>query len=321
MRILTAKLIFFAGLLLVIFYFLFKNFEAAVLTDFLRAFNWKFGLLAFAAYSGHSFLKALRLNFFLENKIKRGDFLKAFFIYNFWNQILPFNSGDLYYMHLVRKSGKVSIGESFASLIAARIFNLFVIGLFAVFSFYFILESGDILNFKKWMIPGAFLIFMIFILTIFFSGKIIAIFNLFFNKTGLFKFKTALFLQTKFNEALKSVSNVKSISRFFIFLNYSVLIFLFDFLFLFLASRSFGLAIGFWQAGIMSILLVFATFILPFQTPANIGTYEGALIPVFMFFGFAKNISAAVSVFIHLQNLVFAFVLFILSRAFKLKND
>src|SRR3989344_7643937 len=111
----TIKFIAFLAVGVFIFYFLLKNINFADLKGSLSGFDWRFGFLAFALYFAMNIFKALRFNFFLENKLGFRKFLRIIFLYNFWNQILPFFSGDLSYLYLVKKSKKIALGENFSS--------------------------------------------------------------------------------------------------------------------------------------------------------------------------------------------------------------
>lgn len=313
----TIKFIAFLAVGVFIFYFLLKNINLADLKGSLSGFDWRFGFLAFGLYSVISVFKALRFNFFLENKLGFRKFLRIIFLYNFWNQILPFFSGDLSYLYLVKKSKKVALGENFSSLITARVFDLFIVALFAFLGLYFSLDFRRLdLNLKKWFLPGALLVSAIFISLIFFNRQINGAIKSGFKKIGFLKFRFISYLFDKLNQVSASIATLKSIPRFFGFFGYSLAIWLMDFIFIWLMVTGAGLTINFWQAVAASTLLIFATSLIPVQTPVNLGTYEGALVLIFMAFGFEKNISVGAGILVHLQNILFAFVLFVFINIF-----
>lgn len=306
-----------------IFYFLLKNINLAELKHSLNGFNWRFGFLAFGLYFVMNVFKALRFNFFLENKLGFKKFLRIIFLYNFWNQILPFFSGDLSYLYLVKKSKKITFGENFSSLITARFFDLFIVVLFAFGGFYFALDFRRLdLDLKKLFMLGIPLISAIFVSSIFFNRKMSEAIKSVLKKIGFWKFRFVYYLFGKLSQVLESIATLKSTPRFFGFFGYSLAIWLTDFLFIWFMATGAGLAINFWQAVAASTLLIFATSLIPVQTPANLGTYEGSLVLIFTAFGFEKSVSVSAGLLIHLQNIVFAFVLFIFIRIFgrKLEN-
>ena len=285
-----------------------------------KNFDWRFSFSAFGIYIVMNIFRALRFNFFLENKIGFKRFLKIVFLYNFWNQVMPFRSGELSYLYLVKKNKKVLIGENLASLVAARVFDLLVITLFALAGMFFVFKKGapafDI-NSGLWL--GVGLVIFIFVSVIFLNKKIGVFFDFFLKKIGLLRFKIFSFLLERLKETLGAFSTIKSVKRFFVFLGYSACIWLVDFFVIWSMSFAAGIEVTFWQAIVSTSFLLLTIFILPFQTPVNLGTYEGSLTLVYLFFGFEKNIAVSAGLLIHIQNFVFTFILFIFAYLF-MKN-
>lgn len=238
--------------------------------------------------------------------------------YNFWNQVLPFRSGELTYIFYLRKTKKVLIGENIASLVAARVFDLFVVVLFALVGMFFVFKEGTpAFDFSGWFGLGVGLVIFIFVSVIFFNRKMSGFFEFFFKKTRLVKFKIFSFLSEKLKEALEALSAIKSVKRFFAFLGYSTCIWLVDFWVIWSMSAAAGINVSFWQAVVLTTLLLLAIFIFPFQTPVNIGTYEGSLALVYLLFGFEKNLAISAGLIIHIQNFVFTFILFLWAFIFQ----
>lgn len=301
-----------------IFYFLLQNIGLEGLKTAFGSFDWRFALLAFGFYVVLNIFRALRFNFFLGGKVGFSGFLRIIFIYNFWNQILPFRSGELSYFYFVKKSEKVSLPESVASLVLARIFDLFVIGLFASAGFYFVfsgIEAG--ISFKNWSLFAVFLMAALFVILVFFHRRLLSFLDYVLQKTRLSGFKIVCRVFKKFSEAAASFSSIKESRVFFAFLAYTALIWFFDFFMIWAMAAASGIIIGFWQAVIAASILMFALFILPLQTPGNLGTYEGALAAVFLVFGLEKSIAVGAGILIHIQNIIFALLLFVFAYAFK----
>lgn len=318
MRKKILKIVIFSAIGLLILYFLFKSVPLADLKAALAVFNWRFSLLALGFYLGLSIIRALRFNFFLENKIGWRKFSGIIFLYNFWNQILPFRSGELSYLYYVKKSRKVLMGENIASLVTARMFDLLVIVLFSLVAFYFAFQGREIgFDLKKWFIFGLPVISAIFVCLIFFNKKIVQFLDLISNTKTVLKSRFLSFLLAKLIESFEAVSSIKSAKRFSHFFIYSIFIWLADIFYFWAAATSAGLSLGFWPAVVANTLLTLAIFFLPVQTPVNLGTYEGSLVLVFMTFGFERNSALAASFLIHFQNILFAFILLLLAHIFK----
>lgn len=317
-----AKVILFSGVSFFILYFLLRNIDIANLSMAFNNFNWRFSVLAFLAYLGIHIFRALRFDYFFKNRVGFSRFLKIVFLYNFWNQILPFRSGELSYLYLVKKnSKKILMGENIASLVAARIFDTFILALFVLFAAYFIFNNlGADFVLSTRLLVGFAVVFAVFIFVIFFNRKLVNIIDKITGKSRISKFRIIKVFFEKLKEAFLSISAVKSFPGFFVFFGYSVLILFFDFLTMWLMFNSAGLSVDFWRAAVIDAGLIFVIFVLPIQTPVNLGTYEGALVGLFLFFGFEKNLAIGASILIHLQNIVFAFIFFISAYLFWIKS-
>lgn len=309
------KFVFFSALGIVIFYFFVKNAGAFSFKELFAAFDLRYSLLGFIFYVLLSAAKAGRFNFFLQNKIGFKKFLKISFIHNFWNQVLPFSSGEISYVYLVRKSGVSSLSLNIASLASARVFDFFIIFFFFFGALNFIPKNGNFgFELNGLFIYAAFLIFIIFFAAIFLNKQIISFFEYIFRKKSVSR---SGFVFTKIKEALESLEVIKNPLNFFIFLSFSLIVWLFDIFLTWTMSLSAGIHLTFLEAIIASAVLVFAIFILPFQTPLNIGTYEGALILAFTFFGASASLAFSAAFLAHIQNLIFAFILFLFSSFIK----
>lgn len=316
-----AKFVLFSFLGVIIFYFLAKNAGDISFYELFAVFDLKYSLLGFVFYILLSAAKAGRFNFFLQNKIGFKKFLKISFIHNFWNQVLPFSSGELSYVYLVRKSGISSLSSNLTSLVLARLFDFFIIFFFFFGALNFIPKNGNLFfDFNKIFILVAILFFVIFFVVIFWSRKLIS----FFEFRALMIKKIAVlntsFIFTKIKNMLEALEVIKNPFNFFVFLFFSLIVWFFDILFTWTLALSAGLYLTFLEAIIASSVLVFTIFILPFQTPLNIGTYEGALILAFTFFGVSGTHVFSAALLMHIQNLIFAFILFLFSNFIFIKN-
>lgn len=311
----TVKIVLFSAFGFFIFYFFAKNAGAISFKELFAAFDLRYSLLGFIFYILLSAAKAVRFNFFLRNKIGFKNFLRISFIHNFWNQVLPFSSGELSYVYLVRKSGVSALSLNLASLVSARVFDFFIIFFFFFGALNFIPKNENLFfNLNGAFVFIAILFFVIFFIAIFWNKQFFISFENFFKKTSFLK---PGFIFTKIKNTLEALETIKNPFNFFIFLFFSLVVWFFDILLTWTLALSAGLHLTFLEAIIASSVLVFAIFILPFQTPLNIGTYEGALILAFTFFGASASHAFSAAFLMHIQNLIFAFILFLFSNFIK----
>lgn len=283
----------------------------------------KFVLLAFIFYLALNFIRAFRFALFFKEKTELKKFLPIVLIHNFWNQILPFSSGELTYIYLTKKSGRINLGESLTSLLAARIFDFFTIIFFTILSFYVLSKkTGAVLNFEinNLILALASVLFFLFIFLVIFNKKITAPLQSVFQKIGFLKFKAVKFLFVKFSEAMDALCEARSFKVFFKLGFYSLLVWIFDLFITMFLSLSGGVGLNFWQAAAASGILMFTIFILPFQTPLNLGTYEGALFLAYSLFGFETALAIKVAALVHIENIVFALILFLPAFVFRKKE-
>src|SRR3989338_5078470 len=224
-----------------VFYFLFTRFDI----DFERLnfdLDWTLVVVASFFYYVALLLKAARFRFFLENKITLSQMFSIVASHSFWNNILPFRSGELSYLYLLRKHVAVGAGEGISSLVLARAFDALVVLIFFVFSASFLLPQA--LAFSPSL--GASVGIGFVALVILGSGVVI-----FWNKAALniFDFLSPMFLPQsilkktivkKIHEVLVSFSRVKSPKTFSHFFLFSVCVWIADMLFVWTALRAGG---------------------------------------------------------------------------------
>ncbi|MBU6415524.1 flippase-like domain-containing protein, partial [Patescibacteria group bacterium] len=74
--------------------------------------DWRFTVAAFVAYLGIMAIRALRFRFLLDKKLSFLDFLNIVFVHSFLSNNLPARSGEMSYVYLIKKSGRVLDGEN-----------------------------------------------------------------------------------------------------------------------------------------------------------------------------------------------------------------
>lgn len=300
------------------FFFLWREMGRISFSQIYFVIHWNTVALAFILYGFFTYVRALRLRFFLG---KRLSFRQAFLIIaanSFWNNILPFRAGELSYLYLVKKTGVVGDGENLTSLVITRFFDIFVVTLAVAVSAVFIFVGGakssgvlDALPFAI-LVVGA--IFFLFTSLIFqnnfwlFTTRKIAGFR------RLPNFLARLF--SKGEEIIAAFSRLRSPSSFLAFGGFSVLVWFSDFLFIWIGFHVVGLNLAFFPAMFIVAFPVIASMI-PLQTPAGIGTFEGAVTAGLIALGIGASFALGASILLHAQLLVFSTALFLATSLYE----
>ena len=108
------------------------------LLEILENINLIVVVLAFFLYILTLVAKTLRFRFILRNKIGLKKLLSVVSIHSFWNNVLPFRSGEVTYLYMVNEEKSISNGENVTSLFLARIFDILFVLLFFLISGFFI---------------------------------------------------------------------------------------------------------------------------------------------------------------------------------------
>lgn len=294
------------------FFFLWREMGRISFSQIYFVIHWNAVALAFILYGFFTYTRALRFRFFLG---KRLNFRQAFSITatnSFWNNVLPFRTGELSYLYLVRKTWVIGDGENLTSLIITRFFDIFVVTLTVVLSAVFIFTGGakssgilDALPFAVLVIGAVFFLFTSLIFQnsfwLFTVRKIAG-----FQK--LPNFLTRLF--SKGEEIIVAFSRLQNLSSFLTFCGFSALVWLADFMFVWMGLYAAGLNLAFLPAMFIVAFPVIASMI-PLQTPAGIGTFEGAVVAGLVVLGVGASSALGASILLHAQQLIFSTVLFL----------
>ncbi len=314
------KIIFSSAVAAVIFYFLFSRFAGADLKTNLIQFNWELGILALAMYGLSLALKALRFKFFLGRAIAFRTIYGITAIHSFWNNLLPFRAGELAYFYLLKKGGTVSGSANVVSLLVARLFDAVVVSLLAVISASFLFTAADQLlgEFLRYILLGsAFAVLLVLAIASRWSEK----FSLFLgNFTGGREKSVTVVILSRIREALAALSTLKSFAKFAVFLLLSLAIWFGDFLFVWTAFKAGGLNLTPLQGLFITAFPVIAIMI-PLQSPAGLGTFEGTLLVGLLALGISGDVGLGASVFLHGQLLLFSFLSFLIATWFRRRDS
>lgn len=281
-------------------YFLWANIFSPNNTFTLSSFSWPIFVFVFGLYIVVQGAKTLRFHFFLGQKIGFTELFSITALHSFWNNILPFRSGELSYLYLIKKTGKVPGSDNVTSLVLSRFFD-FIIAPFLLLipSFFLFSRVGNISFTLQVSLTLGIAIFLIFIL----AGLLI--FNSFFidvfkNAALRFRGQRLAKLFEKAAEVTNSLNHLRHFNNLVSFLFFSLLIWTSDVLFVWLALKAAGVSLGFWQAIFIDGFPAIAT-LLPIQAPAGAGTFEGTILSGLLLLGIKGTQAFSAGILLHLQ--------------------
>lgn len=275
--------------------------------------DWPLVLVAVFFYFAALILKAVRFRFFLSHKISLSEMFSIVSAHSFWNNILPFRSGELSYLYLLRKHGAVGRGEGITSLLVARIFDASVVMIFFAISVAFFLPQGLTALFGKQISVGigfasAFIVG--FALIIFYNSGAVGFLDLVIAR--FVRSKQAIRVFERIREVILSFSRVKNFSEFLKFFFFSVAVWIADLFFVWAALEATDISLSFGGAFFIAAFPV-AAALLPLQNPAGLGTFEGVLAGGLIILGISPAVAFGAGFLLHLELLFASFLFFCFS--------
>jgi len=268
-------------------------------------------LLAFLFYILLYIFRTLRFKLLLENKIKFWRIFDIVCLHNLLINILPLRSGELSYLYLIKKTGRIKAGQNISSLIVARFFDFLAIIILVFISLCFVCQSISQRILINVLLVGAFIFFLLVILSILVLFKTAIIKKLtdyLIERTFLRKLKIMKFLRQKTEEVLEAIQVLKS-KKIFSFLFFgSLSIWLLFYLVDFLLLKGLGLDIGFWSV-VFAASFVILVAISPIQGIAGFGTTEAGWVVGLVILGFSKETAIVSGFALHLLGLFLTIIM------------
>ena len=285
----------------------------------IAAVDIRFAGAAFASYMIANAFRVERFYLLLERKIARRELFPIIFIYNFLNAVSPV-FGVVSHLHLIQRTGGVSVGQNTSSFVASRIVDAIIVGLFFLVLLVGALGTND-RTLLMFAVGGTLGIAGIFFLLVVWG------------KRGVDSFKA--WLRRMFGERPLFISFFRhgdDIAEGFLLLRQrrtlvslfftSFFVWLSIFASGYLLLRSVGLSIG-TADGMFSFVFPIFVSLLPITSPGSIGTYEASLAAGLFLVGIPKTIAISASFAVHVQELLFVIIIGgagFLYHAFQKKN-
>lgn len=302
------KIVVTAFITIVVAYFLWQWSGGDNLLETLKSIDPIIAILAFFLYALTLVVKAFRFRFILNNKIGVKKLFSIVSIHSFWNNILPFRSGEITYLYMINEEKNISNGENVTSLLLARVFDLLIVVTFFLISGFFIFRQDSVF-FKS--------VSLTLMMSILVSGTII-LWSVVFYRNKLSKFFSGLSFKNlwlnKFSriisETFLALNQIRDVRKLFIFTILSLFVWVCDTLFVWVILLSAGFHFSIIEAAFIGVFPALASLI-PINLIGNFGAFEGAVAGGFVLLNISIVNAFNLSFILHIQTLLFSFMLFI----------
>ncbi len=253
----------------VLLYFLTKTLNKFSWEGVINSVSFRVVLVSFLFYLLIKIINTIRYNFVFKTK----GFFKTMillFYSNFVLSLVPFRIGEISYVSLFKQNYDIEYKYGVGNLITIRLFDYLSICLFSIVSFLLVVRSGNlIINDRAFAYP----LYLSLLISVLFI-----IFILFIKRSSIFLEKIKKYVD--FNQISKrKLSSVALLSIFYWFLRFNLGIYLF---------YSVGVDIGYFEMFFISTLMMILSLI-PIQTFASFGVFEGGWVGALILFGVSKN--------------------------------
>ncbi len=271
-------------------------------------------LTTFFLYAVSIFLRAFRFKMLLGydtiNTIKLYPISSVHFMLI---NLLPFRSGELSYIYLIKRKFGVSIGESASTLVVSRVMDFIALSLLFIISIFLIKDVPAVfINALPLVsILTGFLI-LVFVLLMLYGKKISKLARRISDRTGLTKFNLIKFLMGKIDEVINGLNKIRSkkvlMYSFFI----SFLIWIINSLLGYmlvkelLHGNDFGL--DFWKF-VLGVTFYRVSAVIPLQSIGGFGVMEGLFTIGFMSLGLPKEVAISSGFSFHILTLIYSIAL------------
>jgi uncharacterized protein (TIRG00374 family) len=290
-------------------YYLFLQVNVTQVVNFIFGLQLGPIIIAFLIYVLSLALRAFRFWILLKKKISYLSILRISIYHTFFTSVMPSVTGEISYVYLVDKTGKISLRENVASLLVARIFDFIAFYLVMLISLFFIrdIEGPLAVLVLICMIiltaaTGGFVLFLAFNEKFISLCKRIVVWVR-FNKVPLLK---KMF--DRLFDLMEEISHVRSPFILLFNIIVSILVWIFSALcsyYLFIAT---GFTFPYFKIFFASSFLRFISN-LPIQGIAGFGTGELSVAFVFNALGLNLDKSILTGFAVHILSLAFIVIL------------
>jgi glycosyltransferase 2 family protein len=264
-------------------------------------------IAAFFLYIIQYFFLALRWRLLTHEPIGLSPFFYVTAIHTMTNNLMPMRTGEVMYPLLLKRYFNIGFGDSTASLIYARIFDVFAMGVFVLVALVF---GWDKLHISLNGLSGKsfhFLFYIFLLLLIIFI-----LYRIFTRLTGEEKKAGEGSFLGMLKSGLDSLGRgMKRVEIFKVSLELMLLslaVFWARYVFFMYTLMVFGISVTFPEAVLMASLPIVAA-VIPAQGIGGYGTIETGWVLGFLLVGLSKEMALIVGFGIHTMYLVFSVIL------------
>ena len=249
-------------------------------------------------------MRTLRVKKVLGRKdVKVADLFPVVCLHGVFNFILPFRTGELSLVVLMKKIMNIDLSQGTGTLIAARIFDFITVALFIPI----------VLLFSKDMLPDYILVSIYLYFVFVAAVSVLFLFLKHNNSSGsdasgtgensLRKKITGFMISTA-----NSIAKIKKTGTIAEVLIYSVLIWICLYLDFYFIVRGLGYSVSLYNI-VLILLLMVPVSLFPIQGFVNIGTHQLVWVVAFKIFGYDAETGLAAAMSSHAILIVFVFAL------------
>ena len=234
-------------------------------------------------------------------RIGFGDLLAITGLHNMYNRILPFRTGEISYVYLLREKENLPAAEGTATLIVARIFDYIIISFMFLACTFFLYDTLSAHIKTVTLIMSAFL-FVSFGILFYFTllgNQALRVIEKILGKFGLLKITLSEKILTKGREVVESFDVISSRKTYYLTFLTSLALWINMFFIHQSVLKGMGIQIGIMSVVIGSTFAVL-TNVLPIHGIAGFGTIETGWTIGYMMLGFGKDAAISSAFLVHL---------------------
>ena len=309
----------------VLVWFLLSQVEVQEIVTSLKDVPPHLVLIGFFFYALSYLFRALRFRVLLQKAIGLGTLFNIVAVHTMWTNLLPFRTGELSYLYLLKKKGGVgSYLTGVPSLVLARVFDLVAISVLFIISFVGVGTLPEEIR-----VSGVILLFLVFSLLSFalfliwkreqFLGRV----KYHILKMNLDKLGVVEKILGKSGEILDGFNEVKSWKSLSLVAVFSFAVWIL----IYLCNYAIILAVGI-ELNLLHIFFISTFFVLvslfPVHGWAGFGTTEAVWVLTIVWFGIVKETAIVTGFQLHILGLLFTIILGItgwISIRFRVGDD
>jgi len=251
----------------------------------------------------------LRFSVLLQQPIPYRQLLGIVCIHNFYNRFLPFRTGEVTYVYLLRKHAQIPAAHSTAGLIIARILDYISISVIFVFCAWLLLSQLSSLSPTiTWWVGGLLLLSVAILLSLGFLGsQALNFLDHLLRLLHLAQTRPAGLILQKGQELINSFHLLRSPKTYLAAFSLSMLQWYIMFSMHYLLLHSMGIPLPWLKVGVGSTF-TFLSNVLPINTFGSFGVYEAGWTLGYLMVGLDRQTAISSGFVMHLFFLLTAVI-------------